>query len=402
MEKRTTRKNADPILFSTMTACISSLTFGLCMTSVGCYYEHAMLKFKSDNSQDLSEFWFDVAITGFPFLGAFLVNAALWNLSRSSPRKMLILNTAVYSLATALVIFSLGFLSLVVARLLVGVGLGITCSAVPAYIFSIAPSSRRGFYLNFHSISICFGLFCGSLLNYFDRCDNWKYAFFSILIVQGLHLLFLMLVGDTEAENTKNTAPSVSITRLLLNPQARKSFCLTALIHLGQHLSGVDYMSNRAREIFSGNPKMKEVISYGFMASTLSAALAGGIIDRFGRKFLLTSSVAVLAVTTALLGLRKYEPLAFMLFMAGFNLGLAGIPWFLTFEIFPPSYAAAAGQLGASVNWLSAFVMATTSTILHKTAGDVVYFAYSASMVSLAIFIIVFFKETKGKLPAFQ
>jgi MFS family permease len=399
MERGKLKKITDTTLISTLTACISSITFGACMTSVGCYHDHALEEFRSE-FPEMGEVCFRVGLTGIPFLGAFLVNAALWNLPRPSPRRMLVFNAVVYSLATAMPIYSLHFHSLVVSRFLMGVGLGITCSAVPAYIFGIAPAGRRGFYLNLHSTCICLGLVLGSLLGYFSSTDNWKYAFSFILVLQGLHLLLLMTLRESEV--AKSAATDASIIRLLLSPLARRSVLLTVAVHLGQHLSGVDYMSNRAMEIFEKSPRKREIITGGFLVSAFSAALAGSIIDRFGRKFLLISSALFLSITTALLGMKRLEALAFMLFMVGFNLGLGGIPWFITFEMFTPDYAAAAGQLGASVNWLSAFMMATASTVLHKAIGDIVYFGYSVSMAALALVVLLWFKETKGKTPAFQ
>ncbi|CAK7340811.1 unnamed protein product [Dovyalis caffra] len=92
-------------------------------------------------------------------------------------------------------------------------------------------------------------------------------------------------------------------------------------------------------------------------------------------------------------------------YIVSFNLGIAGIPWIITSEIFPINVKGSAGSLCNLIYWFCSWVVSYTFNFLLEwsSTGDASLLPISLSLASLCVsafgflFIVTLVPETKGR-----
>ncbi|ADM11307.1 glucose transporter type 3 [Encephalitozoon intestinalis ATCC 50506] len=386
------------VFYSALMSSASSLLFGMSLTVIGCMYPHVSKRWEETmNKTEVNNLW---GITSSNIFLGCLISNVLVNAIRPNMKKALLLNNIFHVTGYIIFLLDQNFKSIFSGRLIIGLGSGITCAIVPIYTSLVSSKESRGFLLSFHPLGICIGITIGNTLSSLNSDSTWRIPLFIALLLVALNFLSLLGIIDPSHQEASS---EVSFPSLFKNPRARKSIFLAVLVHISQHLCGVDYITLFLKDLFPVDMYSPEVMTVAISSfSVLVTGLFARYVDFIGRKPLIIASSLISGTATAMLTFNIYPAFATLLFILGYNIGLGPIPWFITAEIFPPEYTNPACLLGVSLNWLSAYGVLAALYPFHLRYGRFVFSFYTFCTILFAGLMALFFTETKNKAPDFQ
>ena len=207
------------------------------------------------------------------------------------------------------------------------------------------------------------------------------------------------LVGEIEKVNFKD----------LLEPRMFKIIVLGVVLAVAQQWCGVNVLLYYATTIFQDAGSSVDTALFNIViigaVNLIFTAIALFIVDRLGRRILMLSGFAALAVSLGLIGIGfyfGYSSLVLLVFCLAafgcFAMTLGPITWVLLSEIFPNRIRGAAMSISVFSLWAACFVLTYTFPLLRASLGKAGSFWIYAA-ISLAAFAFAYFNlpETKGK-----
>ncbi|KAK4875796.1 hypothetical protein RN001_012218 [Aquatica leii] len=361
-------------------------------------------------------------------------------------RKKSILIACVKSIVSwILIAFATSVEFLYVARFLSGMAGDVAFVSVPMYIGEIADRKIRGVL----GSCIYFMMLLGIMILYsvapFVSLPTSSAVACSFLIIQLLTFPFmpdspyhLLLKGDTEGAKksleklraNKNVEKelediSAAVQRqktergrpidLLIVKSNRKALLIMTVLNGSQHFSSISVMLMNVHSIIDDGAS---VISSNMAAIIFSALMfvalliAAVLIDKLGRKILLTSSsiltglslltlATYFAVKNSGTDISSYNWIpvaAVMLYAIVFRCGLGSVPIVMTAELFPTSVKA----MGMTISDCSYVLFSVASIYMYQHLRveygiHVPFFIFSGSCFFAAAFALFYIPETKGK-----
>ncbi|KAJ1929496.1 Bifunctional purine biosynthesis protein PurH [Tieghemiomyces parasiticus] len=189
-------------------------------------------------------------------------------------------------------------------------------------------------------------------------------------------------------------------------PVLRRHLYISIFLHMAQQLTGINGVIFYSTSTFTS--------SFGDAAKYVTIGAVGGLgvfvttaslllVDRLGRKKLLFTSAAGMALSSTLLVIgtaTKAGPLvltAVMLFITFFGIGLGPIPWLIVSELFPTNAVGAASSVAIGANYLCNFIIAMVFPKVAEALGNYGFVPYAIIGLVCAVIIFMFVPETKGK-----
>ncbi|KAI7732140.1 hypothetical protein M8C21_025335 [Ambrosia artemisiifolia] len=179
-----------------------------------------------------------------------------------------------------------------------------------------------------------------------------------------------------------------------------------------QQFGGINGICFYASSIFvsAGVSAGVGTITYALLQVVVTA-LNALFIDKAGRKPLLLVSVTVMAsgclLAAASFYMKTYQialvaapalaVTGILLYIAGFSLGMGGVPWVIMSEIFPINIKGTAGGLVTLVNWAGAWAVSYTFNFLLTWSSYGTFLLYAAVNITCILFVIKLVPETKRK-----
>jgi sugar porter (SP) family MFS transporter len=362
-------------------------------------------------------------------------------------RKTVILVVAVIFFAGAIVSALATILSvLVIGRFLVGVG--VASMLTPLYLAETAPPAQRGALVSLNQLMITVGILVSYVVGYLlSQGEGWRWML-GLGALPGLVLFVGMLplpesprwlagLGRTEAARQSLSmlgrdpqAADLELSQLRSDLQLearaqRRADLKTShldrpmIIGVGlaifQQVTGINTVIYFAPSIFKaaglGSTSATILATAGIgLVNVLMTLVAIRLIDSAGRRALLLTGLAGMAVSLGVLGL------GFMLGMSGggalgwvtalslagyvgfFAIGLGPVFWLLIAEIFPLATRGRGVSAATFANWASNLVVALTFLLLIDSMGAPATF-YLYAILSIAAFVFTYqlVPETKGK-----
>ncbi|XP_068206136.1 facilitated trehalose transporter Tret1-like [Palaemon carinicauda] len=378
------------------------------------------------------------AFIGGP-LGGLLINAI--------GRKGAMFSTFVGFLASwLLTIFAQNFAMLISSRIVVGLATGITCIAANTYIGELASVDIRGTLGSGFQLMVVAGIEFAYVFG--AIMDTWQllaivclapaFVFLMLIIISKESPVYLLSKGkekeavaslqffrgkdyniqreldmmrDDLEEARKQKS---SIKDMFVNAHLLKPLSISLALMFFQQFSGINAVIFNLTSIFkeagTDIPESLCSIIVG-LVQVVATAASSLLIDRAGRKILLTGSAIVMAISLVALGFFFYEkelgqadslgwlPLvSLMIFITSFSIGYGPIPWVMMSELFPRAVAGEASSLSTSMNWSMAFICTLAFTPLKSVIYDYgVFWMFASVCVINAAFCILIVPETKGK-----
>jgi len=338
--------------------------------------------------------------------------------------------------------FANGVGMFIAARVIGGIGIGISTVAAPLYISEIAPPAYRGRLAGMFQFNIVFGILIALASNWIlvgISENDWRWmlgvaAFPSIIYTAmcfvipesprwligrkgdratGIKVLKLIQPEQTpaqiEAEADAILAASserVSSTHFW-TWRLRVPILLAFLIAFFNQLSGINailYFAPRIFEMTGLGAKAAFLQSVGIGVTNLIFTFVGlSLIDKLGRRTLLFIGsfgyIASLGLTAWAFFTQHYSivPGCIFAFIAAHAIGQGAVIWVFISEIFPNRQRAEGQTLGSSTHWIFAALLTTFfPKMVSVFAPGYVFSFFAFMMVLQLIWVKTMVIETKG------
>lgn len=338
---------------------------------------------------------------------------------------------------------------LYMGRLLEGFGVGIISYTVPVYIAEIAPQNMRGALGSVNQLSVTIGITLAYLLG---MIVNWRVlAVMGVLpcaiLIPGLFFIpesprWLAKMGmmeDSEASlqvlrgfDTDITVELNEIKRSIATSSSRRAvirfqdlkqrrYKVPLIIGIGllalQQASGINGILFYASSIFrAAGISSSNIVTFGLGAiQVIATGINTWLLDKAGRRIFLIISTFGMSTSLTLVSisffLKDSAPegsqylfvlsvlalVGLVAFVISFSLGIGAIPWVIMSEILPVNIKSLAGSIATLANWLTAFIITMTATLLLNWSTGGTFAIYALISVFSLVFVILWVPETKGR-----
>jgi sugar porter (SP) family MFS transporter len=330
----------------------------------------------------------------------------------------------------------------IAARVIGGLGIGLSTVVAPMYISEIAPPKHRGRLAGMFQFNIVFGILIAFVSNALlagvgENAWRWMlgvaafpsllYATFCFGLPESPRWL-LSRKGDREAalqvlqrvqpelpkeeiaaEADEIAAASTEQVSLghFWTRRLRKPILLAILIAFFNQLSGVNVILYFAPRIFqlAGLAAQAALLnSVGIGVTNFVFTFVGlGLIDRLGRRTLLYIGSFGYITSLGLVAWAFFTehfsivPVCIFAFIASHAIGQGAVIWVFISEIFPNRHRAEGQTLGSSTHWIFAGLLTTLAPWVFATFRPGYVFSFFAGMMVLQlIWVRTLVPETKG------
>lgn len=362
-------------------------------------------------------------------------------------RRMLIaLSSLLFIFGVFFIYFANSFLMIFVARLLLGVGVGMVAVAVPLYVAEIVPSKDRGKFVTFFQLLLTFGIVLAYFVDLlFTSSGNWRAMFLVLLIPSTILFVAMFFLPETPrwliAKNKMDKARLVllqtrGITSLGVNEDIlaiqnslknvegswseifRSPLLGPALVAISiaifNQLTGINSFLQYAPLILKNAGIDSNLVSMLGSAGIgilnfLFTILAISLIDTVGRRPLLLTGVFGVVTSELYLGAINYfmpnSPSAGILSLVGllffivfFAIGPGVVVWLVISELFPTQARGKGISICLFFNSLAATLLATLFLPIVKYIG-MAHTYWLFAVFSLGYFFIAYYflPETKAR-----
>ncbi|HEY3492582.1 MAG TPA: sugar porter family MFS transporter [Solirubrobacterales bacterium] len=404
----------------------------------------ALLFIKTDF--DLGSFGQGLVVAAVP-IGAVAGAAIAGPAADTYGRRLMILVAAAVFIVGALASAAApGVEVLVIARIVIGVAIGLASAAAPVYISEVAPPESRGRLVSFFQLAVTIGILAAYLVGLaFDHVEGWRWML-GLGCVPALALAFGMLRMPQSPRwlvmHGDNFAARATLARIrvddpdtidreleeieesieekpgqwgeLLQPVVKAALVVGVGLAILQQVTGINTVIYYA-------PTIVEFTGVDSSAGSILAAVGVGVInvamtivalrllDRAGRRTLLMIGVSGMVVSLFALGLAfevggggtfgsALAIASLMTYVASFAISLGPIFWLLNAEIYPLSVRSKAAGIGTMANWTFNFIVSLTFLLLIEALGQSgAFWFYGGVGVLTLIFCWKLVPETKGK-----
>lgn len=210
-----------------------------------------------------------------------------------------------------------------------------------------------------------------------------------------------------EIAELQEQSDELDATKELKKPARRKSLFIIICMFFFMQLSGINVVLFYAPSIFmaAGVEFNSMIIIYLIQMLTVLATMF--VVDRFGRKILLISSLSMTMIgligngTFFLVGYDGIEWILLfflIIFIIGFSLGISSIPFVLFGELFTLDSKRIIAPTALTLNFAFAYFVALIFTLLANWVRvQFIYYIFGFICLIGLIFVQFFVPETKGK-----
>ena len=354
--------------------------------------------------------------------------------------------------------FANGVGMFIAARVIGGIGIGISTVAAPLYISEIAPPAYRGRLAGMFQFNIVFGIVIAFLSNAvlaklggdaakIGGMDTWRWMLGIAAIPSVIYAVMCFGLPESPRwllSRKGDRAAGLAVLRLIepelpsdqLEAHAdelmaavkaestvasnfwtwrlRVPIFLAFLVAFFNQLSGINailYFAPRIFELTGLGEKAALLQSVGIgITNLIFTFVALWLIDRLGRRTLLFIGsfgyIASLGLTAWAFFTQHYSivPACIFAFIAAHALGQGAVIWVLISEIFPNRHRAEGQALGSATHWVFAALLTTVFPMMVKFSGaneqpqraGYIFLFFCFMMFLQLIWVKTMVPETKG------
>ena len=371
--------------------------------------------------QDIQRLW---GLSGQ--MHGWVVSAALWGtvvgsiaggrVSDRFGRKNTLLGVGVLFFVSAVwSALATGQWSMIAARFIGGLGVGVSTIAAPVYIAEISPAGSRGRLTALFQFNIVLGVVVSLASNLMLK-DVGESAWRWMLGVEAFPALVFTVMCLFLVESPRWVAMKEKGARDNEGPQEVSFFCranlrpilLAFFVAFFNQLSGCNAVNYFAPRIFSlaGFERNAQFLAtFGLGILNFVATFTGvWLIDRLGRKTLLLIGGAGYVVSLAMasvcfaIGNGTLAAASIFIFMASHAVGQGTVIWVLISEVFPQRFRAQGQSLGSFTHWLFAALVALVFPMAAEGIPPWAIFGFFGVMMVLHfVWALIVVPETKGR-----
>ncbi|KAK8934379.1 Hexose carrier protein HEX6 [Platanthera zijinensis] len=343
--------------------------------------------------------------------------------------------------------------TLILGRLLLGVGVGFANQSVPLYISEIAPSKIRGAITNGFQLCVGLGVFSANLINVGTQKIKagwgWRLSLSLAAVPAILFTAGALFLPETPTSLLQRRAPPSTVKPLLqkirgtldvdreLNDLAsgtadaptssafrliffrrryRPHLVMAVLIPFFQQVTGINVIAFYAPVLFrtiglkEGASLISTVVtgSIGIVATLASMVL----VDRLGRRVLFITGGLLMTLPNAVIGAvlaaklhdqgemsraGAYSVLILIsVYILGFGWSWGPLGWLVPSEIFPVEVRSAGQSIVVVVSFFFTFVIAQTFLAMLCSFKAGTFFFFTWWILVMTAFVFWFLPETKN------
>jgi len=454
MTETSTSQKSPYFLFAiTIVATMGGLLFGFDMAVISGVLPFVKEQFSLSS---ISEGWF----VSSALLGCIIGVSFSGEMSDRLGRKKMLMVSAIFFFVSAIgTALSASFETLIIARMIGGVGVGIASIVAPLYISEIAPAKIRGRLVTFYQLAITAGILLAYLTNAgllsfsLNHQGSAGHSTFNLVLVKevwrsmlGLgivpSLLFfcgllfvpesprwliqkgddtqaigiLTKIGSQETAlqelSTIKNAPNKEAGnyRDLFSPALRRPLLIGILLPLFSQFSGINAVIYYGPRILGDaginitNALLGQII-FG-LANFLFTVIAIWKVDKMGRRPLYIAGSIGATLSLTFTGWCFYSEgsnsiallVSIILFLACFAFSIGPLKFVIASEIFPTKIRGRALAISIMVMWIADTIVGQLTPILLGAVGPGVTFWFFAACCLLSFFVVYrMVPETKGK-----
>ena len=326
-----------------------------------------------------------------------------------------------YLLSAAWSAFAGGPYSLMLARFIGGVGVGVSSIAAPVYISEISPAESRGKLCALFQFNIVLGMVVSQVVNWLigsaglgDATWRWMLgaeAFpalaFTLLcpfLIESPRYLAMKSNNRTIGECEQSNNSSRFFSRANLRPISL-AFCVAMF----NQLSGICAVLYFARRVFqlAGCSSETALVVTAWLTVLLGLGTFVGLflIDRIGRKqMLIWGGVCYLAslfpcALAFIMGWNVLAAACIFLFIFAHAVGQGTVIWVFISEVFPQKFRAEGQSFGSFTHWMFCATLTFVFPLMTAKMPTWSIFALFGTFMVFHLFWAIFIvPETKGKV----
>jgi len=364
-------------------------------------------------------------------------------------KKVLIMAAALFIISSIGSAIPETFTGYIIARMIGGLGIGITSTLCPLYNAEIAPAKYRGRLVSLNQLATVTGIFLVYFTNLgitrlgddaWDVAMAWRWMFGFGVLPGVVFLVLLFFVPESPRWLIKQGRAAESLPilvkihgedlarqevleikesfrqesgssfRQLFSPALRLALIVGVGLAILQQVTGINAIMYYAPEIFKEagagtNASLIQTILVGLI-NFLFTILAIWLIDKVGRKALLLIGSASMTVCLAVIGaaFQSGEPsgplvLVFiLLYVASFAVSFGPVVWVIIAEIFPNHIRGKATAISSMALWAADYVVSQTFPPLLGSIGpSSTFWIFGAMSLFALLFTWRLVPETKGR-----
>jgi SP family galactose:H+ symporter-like MFS transporter len=364
---------------------------------------------------------------------------------RFGRRTLLIFTALIFAIGAVLCATAISTPMLFCGRVIVGLGIGLSSGTVPVYISEVSPPDARGWTVSLFQLAITVGILLAYLVDYgFARMQGWRWMFGLAVVPAAIFALGMFYLPESprwlvrrgrrdsarailsrvrdssdveaelqEIERSFQASQEHGNWRDLLSPALRPALIVGIGLAVFQQVTGINTVIYYAPRIIqsagisSASGAILTTAGIG-MVNVLMTIVSMWLIDRIGRRPLLLTGIAGMAVTLGVLGwafhsaspsgaLSWLAVISIMVYVASFAISLGPIFWLLIAEIYPLKVRSSSEGLAATFNWGSNLLVSLTFlTLLEEIGATRTFWLYGLFAIGAWLFSYYLVPETKG------
>jgi MFS transporter, SP family, galactose:H+ symporter len=425
-------------IFVCVLAALAGLMFGLDIGVISGATQFIQKEF------GVSDHTIELIVSGMMLGAALGAAGAGWMSATLGRKRSLILGALLFVAGSLLCGFAWSPTTLIMARVVLGLAIGIASFTAPLYLAEVAPENIRGAMVSLYQLMITIGIFVAFLSDTaFSYSGNWRWmlgviAVPGVLFLMGVFFLpdsprwllmrarkaealgvLLRLRGDPqvvarEAADIEEQlkTPQRGWHLFLENANFRRSVGLGVMLQLVQQLTGINVVMYYAPRIFAAMgydvaAQMWFTAAVG-LTNVLATFIAIGLVDRWGRKPILYTGFTVMAAGLGVVGTTMHLGVAtegqqmlavamLLMFIVGFAMSAGPLVWTLCSEVQPLKGRDFGIGCSTLTNWTANMLVgATFLTLLNGFGRAQTFWLYSALNLLFLLFTFALVPETKG------
>ncbi len=381
-----------------------------------------------------------------------------WLSDRLGRKRLLVAAGLVFAFSSIGTGLATSFAVFVPWRIAGGFAIGMASSLSPMYIAEVAPAQYRGKLVSLNQLTIVIGILLAQIINWliakpvppnatsFEILQSWngqigwRWMFGVTAIPSVLFFVAMFLVPESPrwlAKNGANQRAKKVLSRIggeqygtqalaeiestvaqdstqvhfseLLDSRLRKALLVGVTLAVLQQWCGINVIFNYAEEVFSAAGYTVSDILFNIVVTgavnLVFTFVAIGFVDRYGRRVLMLTGAAGLAVIYTILGGLYYVhsrgvPMLVLVVTAigCYAMSLAPVTWVVISEIFPNRIRGSAVSVAVTALWVASFILTYTFPLFNHALGAAkTFWIYAVICVAGFLFIKARLPETKGK-----
>jgi sugar porter (SP) family MFS transporter len=365
---------------------------------------------------------------------------------RIGRRATLVWAAGIFILGSGLAPLSTDVAMLIVARAIIGIGIGFTSVTAPVYVSELAPPQSRGMLIGLYQFALTLGIALADFVGYWLAAQQAWRLMFGLAVVPTLFFLLVILTvpesprwlfahgspQDAEAvlrSYTDNAGaqqfladieaglktPMEQSWSALWSPAVRGPLLIAVGLTVLQQVTGINTIIYYGPRIFelAGSASHASAIFATLLVAVVNvlATIVGiALVDRIGRKPLLY--VGVSGMTIALFALSfsfshhgalgaslgAVAIACLMVYITCFAFSLGAIAWILVAEVFPLRVRGRGVAAGTLFSGIANFAVSLTFLSLIDRLGSAGTFAiYGTLSIVTLVFVRFVVPETRGR-----